>query len=68
MGRALGLFEQLPDVSGPPPDIERLVLDRTIARTQRDWKRADELREEIQRAGWAVEDTPSGPRVTRRGT
>jgi cysteinyl-tRNA synthetase len=68
MGRALGVFERLPDVSGPPPDVERLVLDRTSARTQRDWKRADALREEIQRAGWAVEDTPSGPRVTRRST
>jgi cysteinyl-tRNA synthetase len=68
MGRALGLFERLPDVSGPPPDVERLVLDRTAARAARDWKRADALRDEIHHAGWTVEDTPSGPRVTRRVT
>ncbi|MBI1736558.1 MAG: cysteine--tRNA ligase [Candidatus Rokubacteria bacterium] len=66
LGRALGLFERLPDVAGPPPEVERLVAERVEARTRRDWKRSDALRDEIQRLGWAVEDTPAGPRVTRR--
>jgi len=30
------------------------------------WRRSDELRAEIQRLGWLVEDTPGGPRLTRK--
>ena len=67
LGGALGLFERAPADGGPPPEIERLVAERGAARTRRDWKRSDELRDEIQRRGWTVEDTPGGPRVTRRG-
>jgi cysteinyl-tRNA synthetase len=61
----LGLFETM-EVAGPPPDVERLVAERVEARARRDWKRSDALRDEIQRLGWAVEDTAAGPRVTRR--
>ncbi|MBI4255114.1 MAG: cysteine--tRNA ligase [Candidatus Rokubacteria bacterium] len=68
LGGALGLFERGPADGGPPPpEIERLVAERGAARTRRDWKRSDELRDEIQRRGWTVEDTPGGPRVTRKG-
>ena len=66
LGRTLGLFEPLPDVAGPPPDVERLVQERTEARARREWKRADALRDEIQRLGWTVEDSPTGSRATRR--
>jgi cysteinyl-tRNA synthetase len=65
LARVLGLLERGVDASGPPAAIERLVAERTTARANRDWKRSDELRAEIQRLGWAVEDTPSGPRLTR---
>jgi cysteinyl-tRNA synthetase len=68
LGRTLGLFEQLPDVSGPPPEIEGLLTERTEARTRRDFKRADELRQEIHRLGWALEDTTTDTRVTRRSS
>jgi cysteinyl-tRNA synthetase len=66
LGRALGLFERLPDLAGPPPEIERLVAERADARARRDWSRSDALREELLRLGWAVEDTPAGPRISRR--
>jgi cysteinyl-tRNA synthetase len=65
LARVLGLLQRSVDASGPSPAIERLVAERTAARANRDWKRSDELRAEIQRLGWAVEDTPSGPRLTR---
>jgi cysteinyl-tRNA synthetase len=68
LGRVLGLFAQLPTVSGPPPEVEALVAERGDARTQRDFKRADSLREAIHRLGWVVEDTPTGPRVAPRAT
>jgi cysteinyl-tRNA synthetase len=64
---ALGLLRRGAAAGGPPPEVERLVAERTAARGRRDFKRSDELRAEIQRLGWAVEDTASGPRLTRSG-
>jgi cysteinyl-tRNA synthetase len=66
LGGALGLFQVGTQMSGPPEEIERLVVERTAARQRRDWRRSDELRVEIEGRGWQIEDTPTGPRVTRR--
>jgi cysteinyl-tRNA synthetase len=66
LGGVLGLFEVGAGLAGPPPEIDRLVVERSAARQRRDWRRSDELRAEIRRRGWEVEDTPMGPRVTRR--
>jgi cysteinyl-tRNA synthetase len=41
--------------------IERLVADRTQARKERNWYRADEIRAELEALGVQVTDTPSGP-------
>jgi cysteinyl-tRNA synthetase len=65
-GDALGLFQHDEVPSGPPPEVERLVTERGQARAQRNWKRADEIRNELAALGWAVEDTPGGARVTRK--
>jgi cysteinyl-tRNA synthetase len=65
LARVLGLLQRGVETGGPPAEVERLVAERTAARGRRDWKRSDELRAEIQRLGWAVEDTASGPRLTR---
>jgi cysteinyl-tRNA synthetase len=67
LARVLGLLQRGVAAGGPPADVARLVAERTAARAARDWKRSDELRAEIQRLGWAVEDTPGGPRLTRSG-
>jgi len=64
---AVGLLQRAVAAGGPPPEVERLVAERTAARGRRDFKRSDELRAEIQRLGWAVEDTAAGPRLTRSG-
>jgi cysteinyl-tRNA synthetase len=41
--------------------IEHLIADRTRAREERDWSRADEIRAELEKLGVQVTDTPSGP-------
>jgi cysteinyl-tRNA synthetase len=41
--------------------IERLIADRTQARKERDWSRADEIRAELEKLGVQVTDTPVGP-------
>jgi cysteinyl-tRNA synthetase len=35
---------------------------RTDARTQKDWARADQIRDEMSAAGISIEDTPDGPK------
>ena len=41
-------------------DIEKLIVDRTTARTDKDWARADEIRDELSAKSIEVMDTPDG--------
>ena len=41
--------------------IERLVAERTQARKERNWARADEIRAELDALGVQVTDTSAGP-------
>jgi cysteinyl-tRNA synthetase len=50
-----------------PPEVSQLAKDRENARRERNWKRSDELREQISALGWDVRDTKDGPKLTRRG-
>jgi len=42
-------------------EIERLVAERTKARGEKNWHRADEIRTELDHLGVQVTDTPAGP-------
>jgi len=44
------------------------ALERERARADRDFARADALRDELDAAGWEVRDTADGPRLYRRGS
>ena len=65
--RGLGLFERPASVERPAEDVqseaERLVAEREAARARRDYKRADELRMQVQAMGAAIVDTASGPQL-----
>ena len=50
----------------PGEGVLRLVAARELARRERDWPVADRLRGELANEGWAVEDTPEGPILSRR--
>jgi cysteinyl-tRNA synthetase len=54
-------------MDGPPAEVQQLLTARGEARARRDFKRGDEIRDEIARLGWLVEDTPAGPRLTPKG-
>jgi cysteinyl-tRNA synthetase len=41
--------------------IERLIAERTQARKEKNWARADEIRAELDALGVQVTDTPTGP-------
>lgn len=46
-----------------PEEIQKLVLERRMARETRDWKKSDELRDLIQSKGFKVIDTDSSSTV-----
>lgn len=45
--------------------IRQLVEKREFARKNKHWLEADSLREKIRQAGWNVDDTPTGPVITK---
>jgi cysteinyl-tRNA synthetase len=67
LSRVLGLFGRGVAMDGPPAEVQQLLTARGEARAHRDFKRGDEIRDEIARLGWLVEDTPAGPRLTPKG-
>jgi cysteinyl-tRNA synthetase len=66
--RVLGLrlAEWQPVEEVVPDEILALVDERQKARLEKRWKDADALREQMRRAGYEIEDTPKGPRVSSR--
>jgi cysteinyl-tRNA synthetase len=44
--------------------VAGLLDERATARAEKDWARADAIRDRIAAAGIAVEDTPDGPKWT----
>ena len=50
-----------------PPDVAQLATERDNARREKNWKRSDELRDQIAALGWEVRDTKDGQKLTRRG-
>ena len=49
-----------------PVEVTKLKEERENARREKNWKRSDELREQISAFGWEVRDTKDGPKLTRR--
>jgi cysteinyl-tRNA synthetase len=60
LGLVLGGDEEI-----VPDEVAELVARRDEARAARDWAAADAARDQLQAAGWLVEDTPAGTRVRR---
>jgi cysteinyl-tRNA synthetase len=48
-----------------PHEVAQLAEEREKARREKNWKRSDELREQISALGWEVRDTKDGPKLTR---
>jgi cysteinyl-tRNA synthetase len=48
-----------------PDAIKKLIEEREKARKEKDWKKADNIREDIKKKGFAIDDTEEGPIVRK---
>jgi cysteinyl-tRNA synthetase len=48
-----------------PPEVAQLAAEREEARHEKNWKRSDELRDQISALGWEVRDTKGGQKLAR---
>ncbi len=61
--KTFGEFTPLPEV---PERVRTIVEAREAARTEKNWEHADNLRNDLQRMGYTIEDTSEGPRLFRK--
>jgi cysteinyl-tRNA synthetase len=47
------------------PEIVHLVIERHKAKTDKNFKQADAIRDELKAKGWLIEDTPKGPKLKK---
>jgi cysteinyl-tRNA synthetase len=50
-----------------PEQIAAVAEARVQARLAKDWRKSDELRDELAARGWEARDTKDGQKITRRG-
>ncbi|MBI4119924.1 MAG: cysteine--tRNA ligase [Parcubacteria group bacterium] len=60
------IFGILPDQTQVvPAEVMALAAEREKARARGDFERADKLREEMEKQGWRINDTPGGTRIIK---
>jgi cysteinyl-tRNA synthetase len=70
---ALAAWEKIDSVLGiglmveseAPAELTALIIERQKTRQAKDFKRADAIRDELKAKGWAIEDTPKGPKLKK---
>jgi cysteinyl-tRNA synthetase len=48
-----------------PTEIRSLLMQRMQARAKKDFKRSDQIRDELKSKGWVIEDSPKGPKLKK---
>ena len=61
----LGLFGGEDEEEGLGDDIQALIDERQAARKEKNWARADEIRDQLAAMGITLKDTPQGVQVIR---
>ena len=51
--------------STTPDEVKKLVSMREEFRTLKNWQKSDEMRQEIEKYGYTVQDTPDGPVIKK---
>ncbi|MEK7194773.1 MAG: cysteine--tRNA ligase [Patescibacteria group bacterium] len=63
--QALGIVPIDTNYGNLPDKIQNLIDQREEARQKKDFASSDQLREQINRAGFSIDDTPYGPLIKR---
>lgn len=63
--KVLGLGLENAKVITADKETEKLLASRKTARANKDWKLSDEIREELRKSGYEVEDTDNGQRLSK---
>ena len=61
----LGIFQAKEEEAGLGDDIQALVDERQAARKEKNWARADEIRDQLAAMGITLKDTPQGVQIIR---
>ena len=61
----LGIFGGAGEEEGLGDDIQALIDERQAARKEKNWERADEIRDQLAAMGITLKDTPQGVQVIR---
>ncbi len=48
-----------------PKEIQAKIKERDLSRENKDWQKSDELREEIEKMGYTIKDSPEGGIVSK---
>jgi cysteinyl-tRNA synthetase len=66
LARVDGVLALQPDAGAAiPQEVEELLAARAAARAAKEWKKSDELRDQIAALGWTVKDTKDGQKILR---
>jgi cysteinyl-tRNA synthetase len=58
--KVVGVLREIKSEEKLPKEAEELILKRDEARKAKDWKTADEIRQQLKGMGILIEDTPQG--------
>ena len=62
----LGIFTQEDEEAGLGDDIQALIDERQAARAEKNWAKADEIRDKLAAMGITLKDTPQGGQIIRK--
>jgi cysteinyl-tRNA synthetase len=65
IGLPVGFAASIEGEEVAPREIIELAEERILAKRAKDFKYADSIREQIKSKGWAIEDTPKGPKLKK---
>lgn len=61
----LGVMQHTEDEDSADPEIQALVDERQAARKEKNWAKADEIRDKLKEMGYTIKDTPQGAQLIK---
>lgn len=64
-GSGVNLQVQTVNVGDLPEEVQKLVQEREVARAEKNWGKADTLRDELKKIGYTIEDSSEGAQIKK---